>query len=55
MSSVCRAGNAILFALMAISCLTGSLIANRFGLKAALILGTTGYALYSAVLYTNNR
>ncbi|PCG97657.1 Major facilitator superfamily domain, general substrate transporter [Penicillium occitanis (nom. inval.)] len=37
------AGNAILFALMVISCLTGSLIANRFGLKAALIFGTTGY------------
>lgn len=47
-----RAGNAILFALMVISCLTDSLIANRFGLKAALIFSKTGYALYSAALYT---
>lgn len=40
---------------MVISCLTGSLIANSFGLKAALLFGATGYALYSAALYTNNR
>lgn len=40
---------------MTITCLTGSIIANRFGLKNTLLFGTTGYALYSAALYTNNR
>ncbi|KAL2284988.1 hypothetical protein FJTKL_08526 [Diaporthe vaccinii] len=49
------AGNAILFATMTFACLTGSIVANRFGLKAALIFGTTGYVLYSAALYANNR
>ncbi|KUI72379.1 hypothetical protein VM1G_07565 [Cytospora mali] len=49
------AGNAILFATMTVACLCGSIVANKFGLKAALIFGTTGYVLYSAALYTNNR
>lgn len=40
---------------MTITCLIGSLVANRFGLKYTLIFGTTGFALYSAALYTNNR
>jgi MFS family permease len=40
---------------MTVTCLTGSIIANRFGLKNTLIFGTTGYVLYSAALYTNNR
>lgn len=40
---------------MTFACLTGSIVANRFGLKAALIFGTTGYVLYSAALYANNR
>lgn len=40
---------------MTFACLTGSIVANRFGLKGALIFGTTGYVLYSAALYTNNR
>lgn len=31
------------------------MVANRFGLKAALIFGSTGYIVYSAALYTNNR
>ncbi|KAI8309392.1 hypothetical protein K4K61_001723 [Colletotrichum sp. SAR11_59] len=49
------AGNAVLFSLMTITCLMGSIIANRFGLKATFAFGTKGYAVYSAALYTNNR
>lgn len=40
---------------MTVTCLTGSVVANRFGLKSTLVFGTTGYALYSAALYANNR
>ncbi|WYZ35841.1 hypothetical protein EsH8_X_000488 [Colletotrichum jinshuiense] len=49
------AGNAVLFSLMTITCLVGSIVANRFGLKATFAFGTTGYVIYSAALYTNNR
>ncbi|KAH6677129.1 major facilitator superfamily domain-containing protein [Halenospora varia] len=47
--------NSLLFALMTFTCMTGSILANRIGLKASFIFGTTGYVLYSAALYTNNR
>ncbi|KAI2464999.1 major facilitator superfamily domain-containing protein [Annulohypoxylon bovei var. microspora] len=49
------AGNALLFAIMTLTCLTGSMMANRFGLRNSLIVGTVGYVIYSAALYTNNR
>ncbi|KAF2017507.1 MFS general substrate transporter [Aaosphaeria arxii CBS 175.79] len=49
------AGNAVLFSLMTFTCLTGSVLANQIGLKYLMILGTTGYVLYSAALYQNNR
>ncbi|KAI1660677.1 MFS general substrate transporter [Daldinia decipiens] len=49
------AGNAILFAVMTLTCLTGSMMANRFGLRNSLVVGTVGYVIYSAALYTNNR
>ncbi|KAH6871420.1 major facilitator superfamily domain-containing protein [Thelonectria olida] len=49
------AGNALLFSLMTVTCLSGSIVANRFGLKNTLIFGTSGFVLYSAALYTNNR
>ncbi|KAI0892711.1 MFS general substrate transporter [Annulohypoxylon nitens] len=49
------AGNAILFAIMTLTCLTGSMMANRFGLRYSLVVGTVGYVVYSAALYTNNR
>ncbi|KAI1300839.1 MFS general substrate transporter [Xylaria venustula] len=49
------AGNAILFSIMVASCLCGSIITNRFGYRIALVIGTVGYVLYSAALYTNNR
>ncbi|GAA6039924.1 hypothetical protein JCM8097_006802 [Rhodosporidiobolus ruineniae] len=45
----------VLSCLMIVSCYVGSIVANRVGLKWTLILGTTGYAVYSAGLYTNNR
>ncbi|KAJ6017282.1 DUF895 domain membrane protein [Penicillium sp. IBT 35674x] len=50
-----NAANALVFGLMGIFCLFGAPIANRIGLKWALVLGATGYPLYSAGLYTNDR
>ncbi|TDZ58524.1 UNC93-like protein 2 [Colletotrichum trifolii] len=47
--------NAVLGVMMVVTCSLGSVMANRTGLKNALIFGTTGYAIYSASLYTNNR
>ncbi|KAF5492474.1 UNC93-like protein [Colletotrichum siamense] len=47
--------NAVLGVMMVVTCSMGSVIANKIGLKNALIFGTTGYAIYSASLYTNNR
>jgi MFS family permease len=32
-----------------------SIVANKYGLKKVLIIGTLGYAPYSASLYVNNR
>jgi MFS family permease len=40
---------------MVFGCLIFSALANKFGLKPILILGTLGYAPYSAALYVNNR
>lgn len=40
---------------MVFGCATFSLLANKFGVKKILILGTLGYAPYSAALYVNNR
>lgn len=51
LTKLCRAGNAILFALMTFTCLSGSIVINHIGLRHTLALGTTGYALYSAALY----
>lgn len=50
-----NAANALVFGLMGIFCLLGAPIANRIGLKWALVIGATGYPLYSAGLYTNDR
>ncbi|CAH0021226.1 unnamed protein product [Clonostachys rhizophaga] len=47
--------NAVLGVMMVITCSLGSVVANRIGLKNALIFGTTGYCIYAAALYTNNR
>ena len=40
---------------MAFGCSIFSIFANRFGLRRILIIGTLGYAPYSAALYVNNR
>jgi MFS family permease len=40
---------------MVFGCLLFSILANKFGLKRVLIIGTLGYAPYSASLYVNNR
>lgn len=50
-----RAGNAVLFSLMTFACLSGSVLINHIGLRYTLVFGTTGYALYCAALYQNNR
>ncbi|KAL4907090.1 hypothetical protein BDW74DRAFT_176691 [Aspergillus multicolor] len=49
------AANSVLNVMMVVTCASGSLVANRVGLKNALIFGTTGYCIYAASLYTNNR
>ncbi|GME48616.1 hypothetical protein GTA08_BOTSDO06426 [Neofusicoccum parvum] len=40
---------------MVFGCSAFSILANKYGLKNVLILGTLGYAPYSASLYVNNR
>lgn len=40
---------------MVFGCLLFSIVSNRYGVKKVLILGTLGYAPYSAALYVNNR
>ncbi|KAI2910645.1 hypothetical protein CBS147353_748 [Aspergillus niger] len=50
-----NAANALVFGLMGIFCIFGAPIANRIGLKWALLLGAAGYPVYAAGLYTNNR
>ncbi|OLN81916.1 UNC93-like protein 6 [Colletotrichum chlorophyti] len=46
--------SAVLGLIMVVTCSLSSVVANRIGLKNALIFGTTGYGLCSATLYTNN-
>ena len=41
--------------IMLFGCSIFSILANKFGIKKVLILGTLGYAPYSASLYVNNR
>ncbi|KAH3670364.1 hypothetical protein OGAPHI_000879 [Ogataea philodendri] len=47
--------NAILNTLMFLVCIGGSTVSNLIGLKYTFILGTTGYPLYAAAMYCNNR
>lgn len=47
--------NSLTFGIMVFGCTFFSLLANKFGLKNILIIGTLGYAPYSASLYVNNR
>ncbi|KAL4922139.1 hypothetical protein BDW62DRAFT_217948 [Aspergillus aurantiobrunneus] len=46
--------NSLTFGIM-FGCPLFSILANRYGLRRVLILGTLGYAPYSASLYVNNR
>lgn len=47
--------NSLTFGIMVFGCSAFSILANKYGLKNILILGTLGYAPYSASLYVNNR
>ncbi|RDW77598.1 hypothetical protein BP6252_05651 [Coleophoma cylindrospora] len=47
--------NSLTFGLMVFGCPLFSILANKFGVKNILIIGTLGYAPYSAALYVNNR
>ncbi|KAB2577785.1 duf895 domain membrane protein [Lasiodiplodia theobromae] len=47
--------NSLTFGIMVFGCSAFSILANKYGLKKILILGTLGYAPYSASLYVNNR
>lgn len=47
--------NSLTFGIMVFGCPLFSILANRYGLRRVLILGTLGYAPYSASLYVNNR
>ncbi|KAL1651405.1 hypothetical protein SLS58_000745 [Diplodia intermedia] len=47
--------NSLTFGIMVFGCSVFSILANKYGLKSILILGTLGYAPYSASLYVNNR
>ncbi|KAM0279440.1 hypothetical protein ACHAQH_004600 [Verticillium albo-atrum] len=47
--------NSLTFGIMVFGCSIFSIVANKIGLKKVLIIGTLGYAPYSASLYVNNR
>lgn len=47
--------NSLTFGIMVFGCSLFGILANKIGLKWVLIIGTLGYAPYSAALYTNNR
>ncbi|KAH8887175.1 MFS general substrate transporter [Thozetella sp. PMI_491] len=47
--------NSLTFGIMVFGCSLFAILANKIGLKWVLIIGTLGYAPYSASLYVNNR
>ncbi|PVH75196.1 MFS general substrate transporter [Cadophora sp. DSE1049] len=47
--------NSLTFGIMVFGCPLFAILSNKFGLKKVLMLGTLGYAPYSASLYVNNR
>ncbi|CDK26271.1 unnamed protein product [Kuraishia capsulata CBS 1993] len=47
--------NSILNSLMFVVCFLGSTVASKIGLKWTFAFGTTGYAIYAASIYVNNR
>ncbi|ORY92770.1 major facilitator superfamily domain-containing protein [Leucosporidium creatinivorum] len=50
-----QAGNSILSALLFLTCFLAPMVSNRIGVKWTFVVGTTGYVVYSASLYQNNR
>ncbi|KIY70580.1 MFS general substrate transporter [Cylindrobasidium torrendii FP15055 ss-10] len=48
------AANALVYGLMVIFCISGGGLINALGIKWAMVLGTIGYPLYGAGLYTNS-
>lgn len=50
-----NAGNSIVFALMGLFAILSPVLVNSIGLKQTLVVGTLGWAPYSATLYVNNR
>ncbi|KAF4126399.1 Ion channel regulatory protein UNC-93 [Geosmithia morbida] len=47
--------NSLTFGIMVFGCSIFSMVANKIGINKVLIIGTLGYAPYSAALYVNNR
>ncbi|KAJ5194329.1 Major facilitator superfamily domain general substrate transporter [Penicillium cf. griseofulvum] len=47
--------NALLYALMTVTCFAGPFLTNSIGFRWTLTLGSLGYPLYAAGLYLNNR
>ncbi|KHE80501.1 MFS general substrate transporter [Neurospora crassa] len=47
--------NSLTFGIMVFGCSLFSILSNKIGIKWVLIIGTLGYAPYSASLYVNNR
>ncbi|KAJ5125710.1 Major facilitator superfamily domain general substrate transporter [Penicillium atrosanguineum] len=50
-----NAANALLYALMTVTCFAGPWLTNIIGFRWTLALGSIGYPLYAAGLYLNNR
>ncbi|KAJ5463469.1 Major facilitator superfamily domaingeneral substrate transporter [Penicillium sp. IBT 31633x] len=48
------AANALVYGLFAVVCIAAGAINNRIGLRFGLVLGSIGYPIYGAGLYTNN-
>ncbi|KAJ4361562.1 hypothetical protein N0V85_009392 [Neurospora sp. IMI 360204] len=47
--------NSLTFGIMVFGCSLFSILSNKIGIKWVLLIGTLGYAPYSASLYVNNR
>ncbi|OAG43149.1 hypothetical protein AYO21_02768 [Fonsecaea monophora] len=47
--------NALLYALMTVTCFAGPWLTNAIGFRWTLAIGSLGYPLYAAGLYLNNR
>jgi sugar phosphate permease len=50
-----NAANAILYGFMTVTCFAGPFLTNLIGFRYTLAVGSLGYPLYAAGLYTNNR